>query len=853
MNKVKKLAIPILLAGTAIWGGSQAVADVPITRQTHDFLKIVDNQGVIQPSLSRMTSVNVGVESVAEKPVPPELYRGGTPVSRPNCGIDPTRDWTNVGLARAAIIDCFDENTYNQIQADLAHLIQQTSARSGYYSYTEPVTINGEDRYFQVGVFLRANQSPSEAKRIGINITPSNSAKNIYAIYEQPTSMPPIDGNMLMQGAGKLRVYTMDALNPEDGIKPIHTEVTDEFAVSQRSAGDYTSTDQIFYERGGAVKAIQFLAHYMDEYSSQLAILDYGNPISPLLVRDPNGSGDMVPYMEIETPERWYSRNECTMDNVTYGQRNTTELGTTYKRDRYIINGDAELARNATLGTSTGQFEGETYTKYIVNPENQINIIEDIFDFEAFRGESPVMLTTEHLNAYNYDYNKSISDFQNQITDPYNQYSTPPNNLFGIGQNDPFNNIQAEAYQQPANVIDDSIIKVEYDVYNMVQEGYYTTRSRPSTKEYQDCETVTVDVVDEDGNVTGTVDEEQCTTKTRNITITETGQYETTPSPWNYSNWVPPVYEKNTNTACIHNTQEQNFCDTYNCEQSAPEKDGDGYITDENISQYQEESFYWTTGNWSGCEGACGVGTETRSVTCTSTLGGSANSENCTEPKPDSERPCRGSDNNCSFQWKTGDWSECSEVCDGGIKTRDVYCQSPSGERVNENRCKAGDRPNEQTICNSQSCNYEWSTSDWSSCVSNASCQQSQSRTVCYGGYGNEPRCYSYTVENTTSKSTGWLNNRTTTLTGYRQDGFNGSHFVCTTSSTSNCYYGYGMDGYYGRGTRTRTIRHGQQSRIVKCIRQNDGASVHMGFCGTDQPMTHKICTLSSSLSSCKR
>lgn len=70
MNKVKKLAIPILLAGTAIGGGSQAVADVPITRQSHDFLKIVDNQGVVQPSLSRMTSVNVGVESVAEKSVP---------------------------------------------------------------------------------------------------------------------------------------------------------------------------------------------------------------------------------------------------------------------------------------------------------------------------------------------------------------------------------------------------------------------------------------------------------------------------------------------------------------------------------------------------------------------------------------------------------------------------------------------------------------------------------------------------------------------------------------------------------------------------------------------------------------
>ena len=874
---MKKLAIPILLAGTAIGGGSQAVADVPITRQSHDFLKIVDNQGVIQPSLSRMTSVNVGVESVAEKPVPPELYRGGTPVSRPNCGINPTRNWTNTGLARAAIIDCFDENTYNQIQADLAHLIEQTSARSGYYSYTEPVTINGEDRYFQVGVFLRANQVPDEARRIGINITPSGTAKNIYAIYEQPTSLPPIGDDMLMEGAGKLRVYTMDALNPEDGIKPIHTEVTDEFAVNQRSAGDYTSAEQTFYDRSGVVKAIKYLAQYMDEYSSQLAILDYGNPISTKLVKDPmdpldsdgNFTMPALPYIEIETPERWYSRNECTMDNVTYGQRNVTNLAVEYKRDRYIINGDAEVARSVYTQTTTGTYtdpvtgQTQTYARNdAIQPESVISTLEDTFDFEAFRGENPVMLTTEHLNAYNYDYNKSISDFQNQITDPYNEYSTPPNNLFGIGQNDPFNNIQAKVYQQPANVIanviDDSIVKVEYDVYDMVREGYYTTRSRPSTETYQDCETVTVDVVDENGNITGTTEEEQCTTKTRNITITETGEYETTPSPWSYSNWVPPVYEKNTNTACIHNTQEGNFCDTYNCEQSAPAKDSDGYITDENVSQYQEESFYWTTGNWSGCDGACGVGTETRSVTCVSTLGGS--SSQCTEPKPISERPCQGSSDNCSFEWKTSEWSECSEACDGGIKTRDVYCEAPSGERVNENRCGGvndPDRPNAQTICNSQSCNYEWSTSNWSSCVSNASCQQRQSRTVCYGGYGknSEPRCYSYTVKNTTSKSTGWLNNRTTTLTGYRQDGFNGSHFVCTTSSTSNCSYrvGSGKDEYYTRGTRTRTTRHGQRSRIVKCIRQNDGASVHMGFCGTDQPMTHKICTLSSSLSSCKR
>lgn len=879
MNKVKKMAVPILLAGTAMGAGSQAMADVPITRQSHDFLRIVDNSGAIQASLSRMASANAGVKSVAEKPVSPSLYRGGKPVSRPNCGIDPDRNWANERLPRAAIEDCFDNNTYNEIQEDLAHLIEQTAARSGFYSYTEPVTINGEDRYFQVGVFLRANQSYDKAKRIGINLTPSDSAKNIYAIYEQPISAPPIGYDMLMPGAGELIVYTMDGLDPDSGLKLIHTEVTDEFAVKHRSAGDYTDDEQTFYDRSGVVKAIKYLAQYMDEYSSQLAILDYGNPISTKLKKDPmdpldeygNYTMPAIPYIEIETPERWYSRNECTMDNVTYGQRNVTNLAVEYKRDRYIINGDADVARSVYTETTTGTYtdpetgETETYARNdAIQPESLIKTLEDIFDFEAFRGEDPVMLTTEHLNAYNYDYSKPISDFQNHITDPYNEYSTPPNNLFGIRQDDPFNNIDAEVYQDPDDVIDDSIIKVEYDVYKLVDEGYYTTRSRTETQTYtedeEQCKIVDVDVVDENGNVTGTTEEEQCkmvtVTKTKDVTITEDGRYETTTSPWTYTNWVPPVYQKSTNTACIHNTQEENFCETYNCEQTAPEKDNDGYITDENVSQYQEESFYWTTGNWSGCDGACGVGTETRSVTCVSTLGGPANSENCKGPKPDSERLCQGTGENCSFEWKTSEWSECSEVCGGGIKTRAVYCQAPSGEKVNDSRC-TGTRPNEQTICNSDACRYNWSVSNWSSCVSNASCQQTQYRTVCYGGFGKdgESRCYSYKVDNPTARSTGWLGNKRTTITGTRSDGFNGSHFVCTSSSTSNCSYqvGSGKEAYYVSGTRITTNRHGQQSRSVRCIRQNDGASVHLGFCGTDQKKTHRICTLSSTPGSCGR
>lgn len=833
---------------TTMLGSTQINADVPITKQSYDFLKIEDNQGVVTPTLSRMASVNAGVKSISSDRVPPDLYRGGTPVSRPNCGLDNSRDWGSISLARNAIEDCFSNSTYNQVQQDLAYLIEQTGARSGHYNYTEPVTINGEDRYFQVGVFLRANQSASQAKRVGISISPSESARNIYAIYENPKGMEPIGEEMLMQGAGSLKIYTMEGLDPDEGIELIHTENSDDFAVSDRSADDYvTEGEQTFYDKSGAVEAINFIADYMDEYSSNLAILDYGNPISPRLdydPEDPRTGGEatmpLVPSMEIETPERWYSRNECTMDNVTYGQRNTTELEVVYQRDRYVVNGDAGLAREARLET----LQGRNITA--VGPQAQINTIEDIFDFEAFRGEDPVTLSTEHLNAYTYDYNKPISDFENNMTDPYNEYSSAPNNLFQIGQDDPFNNIPASVFQTPTNVIDDSIVKVEYDVYDLVEDGYYSERSKPGTEEYESCKDVPI--LDSDGNDTGETKEE-CETKTRNITITETGKFDTTPSPWSYTNWVPPVYEKNVNTACIHNTQEENFCDTYNCEQTEPERDDKEYITDESVSQYQEESFYWTTDDWSGCDTNCGLGKETRSVSCVSTLGGSADSSNCTEPKPDSERPCQGSVENCSFEWKTTEWSKCSEVCDGGIRTREAFCQAPSGEKVPDNRCDLGQKPSEQGTCNTEACVYEYKVSNWSSCVSNASCMETGTRRVCtdWGGKGG-PRCRTVERNNEENgRSRGWLNNQMTTLTGQRDDGFNGSHFQCSTSSTRQCPYGYS-------GSRTTTTIYGQKSRSVQCERTNDGGIVHIGYCGDNQPKTHKECVKSSSSSgSCTR
>lgn len=434
------------------------------------------------------------------------------------------------------------------------------------------------------------------------------------------------------------------------------------------------------------------------------------------------------------------------------------------------------------------------------------------------------MLATEHLNAYNYDYNKPISDFQNHITDPYNEYSTPPNNLFRIGERDPFNNIQAEVYKTPVNVVDDSIIKVDYDMRKLVKDGYFTVKKRQAERQVEVCETVQEDVYNDDGEVIDTKPVKECHNETKSYTKKETGEFSGDDSSWNYSNWVKPVYEKVTKHQCIHNTQEENFCETYNCDQTYPEKDDDGYIVDENLPENQNSSFYWDVGDWSGCDGQCGVGTETRSVTCVSTLGGS--SSQCTEPKPISERPCQGADANCSFEWKTSDWSNCSEVCDGGFKTRDVYCKAPSGNTVSNKRCDPQNKPNGQTICNTGTCGYSFEKTEWSSCISNARCQPPERTEVCYQIRGKTgavigKECYPVVNNPSTARSTGWLNNQTTTLEGYRDTGFNGSHFSCGFSNTSKCWKRHpGKSGERVEGRRTSSVTYGQERRSVKCIRK---------------------------------
>ena len=57
-----------------------------------------------------------------------------------------------------------------------------------------------------------------------------------------------------------------------------------------------------------------------------------------------------------------------------------------------------------------------------------------------------------------------------------------------------------------------------------------------------------------------------------------------------------------------------------------------------------------------------------------------------------------------SYDWITGDWSQCSADCGGGTQTRTVACQRSDGQTVEDVFCDAASRPAASQECNTQGC-----------------------------------------------------------------------------------------------------------------------------------------------------
>ncbi|KAB0390408.1 hypothetical protein E2I00_014850 [Balaenoptera physalus] len=139
----------------------------------------------------------------------------------------------------------------------------------------------------------------------------------------------------------------------------------------------------------------------------------------------------------------------------------------------------------------------------------------------------------------------------------------------------------------------------------------------------------------------------------------------------------------------------------------------------------------WRTGPWGACSSTCAGGSQRRVVVCQDENGYTAN--DCVERiKPDEQRSCESGP--CP-QWAYGSWGECTKLCGGGLRTRLVVCQRPSGERFLDLSCEILDKPPDREQCNTHACPQDaaWSTGPWSSCTKTCGKGSRYRKVVCVG------------------------------------------------------------------------------------------------------------------------
>lgn len=119
----------------------------------------------------------------------------------------------------------------------------------------------------------------------------------------------------------------------------------------------------------------------------------------------------------------------------------------------------------------------------------------------------------------------------------------------------------------------------------------------------------------------------------------------------------------------------------------------------------------WNYTEFSQCTKSCGIGIQTREVTCIHevTRGGTNTvvvpNSMCPQPPPPDRQYCNVLD--CPVRWHTGEWSKCSKTCGGGLKQRDVECkQIMAQSHVVERPASlcSSPRPAATKSCNSRPC-----------------------------------------------------------------------------------------------------------------------------------------------------
>ena len=90
-------------------------------------------------------------------------------------------------------------------------------------------------------------------------------------------------------------------------------------------------------------------------------------------------------------------------------------------------------------------------------------------------------------------------------------------------------------------------------------------------------------------------------------------------------------------------------------------------------------------------------------------------------------------DNNTTYIWTTGDWSDCSKTCGAdATRKRTVEClDARTGVSVNTTLCRPDLTPAEISSCTNRECQTYWYMSDWSQCSAECNGGMQQRKVEC--------------------------------------------------------------------------------------------------------------------------